>query len=69
MSSSKRSASVLSGGTFQLTFTPLTVVGATPPTPFWPWQFAHCSETAALYSGLAEFANSTAPRATEFLSK
>ena len=37
VSSSKRSASVLSGGTFQLTFTPWTGgTGATPPTPFCP---------------------------------
>ena len=69
VSSSNRSASVLSGGTFHATLTWLTVVDATPPTPFCPWQFAHCSETAALYSGLAEFANRTAPRATAFLSK
>ena len=48
LSSWKRSASVLSGGTFQLTLTPLTVVGATPPLPPCPWQLAHWRETAAL---------------------
>ena len=65
-----RSASVLSGGAFQLTFTPLTRDGATPPSPLSPWQFAHCSDDGGVVLGLCRAAR-TAPRrgATAFLSK